>query len=331
MLGSFVIAALSAAFGTAAQAESIHGPILGFMRDSSGAVIWPIIGVPGATALAGRLQFETDIRGAVISPGQDYAIALRSDDGSVVVVSLRADPPTLSPVSGTHPSPGMVAISPTGSAAAVYDPETQIVQVIGHLPQAPELIHEFHVSDIPGRATEMALSDDGSIAVVKFAGGNTAGGTELWVVDSSSSWRVGSEGPATAAFFPNSHDAVVADEATQSVFLMMNVDQGATRIPLLSAADGLDAFSSVSVSGDGREVFIADNGSGTVAIVNMETRRPTLASCQCHPTGFYRLRRNSIFQLTEPSEDPVTVLDTSSGEPRIFIIPPESSEHTTPQ
>ena len=44
------------------------------MRDSSGAVIWPIIGVPGATALAGRLQFETDIRGAFEAGMQSFLV-----------------------------------------------------------------------------------------------------------------------------------------------------------------------------------------------------------------------------------------------------------------
>src|SRR5437867_3169498 len=152
MVSSFVIIVLAAAFTITAQAESIRGPILGFTRDSAGRVIWPIIGVPGAAAFAGRLQLDAGIRNAIISPAQDYALAVRSDDGSVVVISLTADPPTLSPISGTHLNPDMMATSPTGSAAAVYDPETQIVQVIGQLPHAPELIHEFNLSNTPGRA-----------------------------------------------------------------------------------------------------------------------------------------------------------------------------------
>ena len=43
--------------------------------------------------------------------------------------------------------------------------------------------------------------------------------------------------------------------------------------------DGLTAFSAVSISEDGRRVFLADPESGNIAVVDMETHRPTLLSC----------------------------------------------------
>src|SRR5262245_15405731 len=142
-----------------ASAESIYGPSLGFTRDTSGTAIWPIIGIPGAALLAKRLEFGGNIRDAVISPKQDYALAVRSDDGSVVVATLRTDPPTLITVLGTYSNPSLLAISPSGTSAAVYDGATGSFQVVRHLPESAEVIQETDLSGMPGRASAVALSD----------------------------------------------------------------------------------------------------------------------------------------------------------------------------
>jgi len=314
MWSPFLLILLCVAAQAQVEGQSISGPVLGFTREATGGAIWPIIGVPGAAMLAGRLQLEEEVRDVVISPTQDFALAVRIDNGSVVAINTKADPPVVTLVRGTHSNPSAIGISPTGSAAAIYDSETRSVQVVGHLPQGAEVLREFDLSGIEARPTGMALSDDAAIVLVSFA-------DELWAVDASGSWRVGSESSATAAFLPNRHDAIVADDLTQTVFLMMNIDQSATRVPVLSAADGLESFSSVSVSRDGREVFIAGK-SGRIAIVDMDTRRSVLTECQCRPTGLHPLNQGPIFRLTDASGEPMTVLDYSSGKPQMFIIPP---------
>jgi WD40 repeat protein len=364
-----------------ARAESIAGPLLGFVRDSAGAAIRPVIGIPGAAGVADTLHFDVEIRDAVISPNQDYAMAVRGEDGSVVVINLKTDPPTLTPVNGSDAKPSVIAISPTGAVAAVYDAASRRVEVIGHLPQAPDVVQEFDLTEISGRVTGIAVSDDGSIAFVNFS-------DSLWLVSASGLRPVTLDSPASAAFFPNRHDAIVADDAMHEAYLMMDVDHGGARVPvpglneletlatrhqekcredsskgadgvvdhdgtwlvsdhpvcaaevasrnlLTSAAtppyEGGDYarpahphqfnHSSVAVSGNGQEVFIQGN-SGKVAIVDTETLRSTVVDCDCRPGGLHRLKGDSIFQLTNATGEPMTVLDHSSGSPRIFIIPP---------
>src|SRR5437867_1366798 len=102
---SLLVALALTAVVQIADAQSIAGPFLGFTRDASGSTIRPIIGVPGAAALSAQLQFEADIRGAVISPAQDYAIAVRSDDGTAVLLRLKDASSTLFPISGIHANP----------------------------------------------------------------------------------------------------------------------------------------------------------------------------------------------------------------------------------
>src|SRR5436190_18161233 len=103
------IICLGAAFEAAAQTtEPISGPMLGFAGDKAGAVIWPVIGVPGSAALADRLQLEAEIRGAVMSPAQDYAVASRTDDGSLVVVPLKGSSLSFKTIPGILPRPDLI-------------------------------------------------------------------------------------------------------------------------------------------------------------------------------------------------------------------------------
>ena len=169
----------------------------------------------------------------------------------------------------------------------------------------------------------MAVSDDGAVALVEFIDDN---GVALWAMDASGrSGRISADHPADAVFLPNRRDAIVADDASRTVFLILDAAGAATPLPLMSATDDMEGFSSVAASDDGRQVFVADASSGIVATVDVETRRATVMSCECRPTGLYRLKGSSIFRLTDISREPMMVLDASSSEPRILVIPPSAS------
>jgi len=304
------------------QSSAVNGPILGFIPDERVTAIRPIIGIPGASTLADGFQLEMAVRGLVISPKQDYAIAARSEDGQAIVIDLRSEAPRISAMTGAQAGADIMSISPSGSVAAVYGNESKTLQLIGHLPEAPQLVHEFNASHIAGRGTSLAVSDDASVALVRFVDDDSV---SLWVLDSAgASWPVAVDQPSAFAFFPNTTDVIVGDNPTQSVFLIVDIRGAATQVPLTSTADAMNALTAVSVSQDGRRVFVAD-ADGNVAVVDIQTRRSILLSCQCRPTGLYRLRGTSVFRLNEVSREPMMVLDASGDEPRIVVIPPSVS------
>jgi len=309
--------------------QVIGGPMLGFIPDAGGKAIRPVIGIPGASMLGQRLELDDEIRGATISPKQDYAIGLSMADAQTVVIDVAAQPPVETPVTGAHPGAELIAISPTGSVAALYDAVSRAIQVIGGLPRNPAVVAEFDASAVPGRLADLAISDDGTVAIVKAVDSDDAG---LWVVASSNGpWRVPLDRAAAAAFFPKRRDAVVTDDATRSAFLMLNIDQAGTLVHFFSAPDGIEVFSSVSVAEDSGRLFLADAHSGVIATVNTETRMAVMTSCGCQPTGLHRLSGNSIFRLTESSSEPLVILDASSDEPLIGIIPPSTPAMAQPE
>ncbi len=306
------------------QAQSVlSGPTLGFAADNQGTSIRPILGIPGASLLGDRLALDMNIQNVTISPSQDYAIAVRAEDSQLVLVDLRSGTPIVTAIAGTHPGSNLIAVSPAGKAVAVYNDPSQQLQVIGYLADAPQVVYEFDASVVSGSVRQVAVSDDGTLALVRSVDAENA---VLWAFDSSgAAWQIAADRPLDAAFLPNSADVIVIDDAPQSAVLIRDVARTATRLSLVSVEDGIGSFSAVAASEDGRRVFLADGKSGIVAVVDLETREHALASCGCEAKGFYRLKGNSVFGLSEASSEPIMVLDASSREPSILVIPPAVS------
>lgn len=298
---------------------SIGGPILGFIQDDSGASVRPILGVSGASVLGQNLELPAGLLGITVSPKQDYAVAVQSEDGQVLIIRFNAGTAAIAPLPGSRPKPDLIETSPTGRAAALYAHDSRTLQLIGGLPDTPETTFEFDVSRFPGRLSGIAVSDDGKLALLNLVGDE---GASLWVVDSAGfSWQVAAGRLSSMAFLPRRHDAVIADDATQEVFLLQNIDQGAFRFPAIVFSEDPRPFSGVVASNDGRTIFIAQHESDKITIVNLESRIATVVGCQCEPTGIHRLKGREVFRLNGLSGGPITVLDTSSDNPRISIIP----------
>jgi hypothetical protein len=322
LLQRFLI--LSLAVLTAAnvhgQSSTINGPSLGFTAAIGGTAIEPILGIAGASTLGNPLPLDAGIYGTVIAPSQDYAIAFRAGDSQVVVIDLVSGQVT--PVAAVTSNLIMVT-SPSGNAAAVYDAGRASIQIIRTPRQSPQVAQQFDTSNIPGGASSIAVSDDGSVVLARFVDSGTAG---LWMMNSSGAvQRLPMDQPSAAAFFANRNDAIVGSAATQSATIIMNAGQTATQVPLVSTIDGMAGFSSIAASDDGGRVFLGDATSGNIAVVDVQTGQSIVVPCGCQPTGFYHLKGNSIFGLNAPSQEPIRVLDASSTVPRIVFIPPNIS------
>jgi hypothetical protein len=316
------IVALGTAGNAQAQSATINGPMLGFTPDAAGAAIEPILGIPGASLLTNPVALGMDIRGAVVSPKQDYALAARAEDGQPVFIDLAGGTP-ITPIPGNHNRADIIAVSPTGSAAAIYDSGSSSLEIVGNLPKDPHIIHELNAAPISGRVSSVVLSDDGSVALVTFKESDR---TSLWMMDSSGAvQRLPVDQAAGAAFFVNRNDAIFGDDANHAVFIITDAGRTAAPLPLVSDLEGMGSFSSIAASDDGSRVFLTDTNAGNVAIVDIETRTAALLSCGCQTTGLYRLKGNSVFRLNNASDQPMMVLDASGNEPRIVIVPPNTS------
>ena len=152
MIAKFSI--IAAVCGTCLAADSqIGGPTLGFVYDQKVAAVRPILGIPGASFFGEPLASE--LKQAVISPSQAFAISISGDDDTVGILSLSAG--TRTPLPGAHRAPTKIALSPRGTSAVLGN--RGHVQVFSGLPATPSIAAEFDLSDSP---YSLAVSDDGT-------------------------------------------------------------------------------------------------------------------------------------------------------------------------
>jgi hypothetical protein len=308
------------------SSEPIRGPVLGFVPNDAGTSIQPILGIPGASIFGPPLVLGSEVRNTVVSPKQDYALAVRGPEAEPVVIRFDGNPLESLSSKGIRPGADVIAISPGGTAAALYGHGNKVLQSIGRPSEAAGVVFESSVSDIPGRLRGLAVADDGTLALLNFADGDT---TALWVVSlTGSRWLVPAARPSAANFLKGRHDIVVADDATQEVFLVLAVDGTPSRVPLAAFGDGFDSIAGVAESDDGRRILISSRSTGTVTLFDMATGLSAVLPCNCQTSGLHRLKGDSVFRLSGLSDTPVSLLEASSAEPRVLVIPPPEAVWT---
>ncbi len=308
------------------QAQVIRGPVLGYVPDAGGSAVRPLLGVPGASSLGSRLSLGEGVRLIQVSPKQDYFLALRNKNRAVVLFDLTAGTLSARPLSFPSEA-GLISISPSGSAAATYDAAKRSVSAIAGLPGSPGAERTFDVSRVAGSVAAVAVSDDGTLVLVRSerTDGESSRADLTVIGDAGVTWRVPSD-DAAVAFVPGRRDIVVADNLTRSVFLVTDIGRSYARLPLFTLADDVEMFSGAAMSAGGARVVVTTQ-SGAVAIYEVGTGQLTWLACECRPTMVEPLNGSSLFRLTEASGgEPVVVVDASPLDPRIVITPPNTAQ-----
>lgn len=298
---------------TASRTGPVTGPLLGYAFDASSTTITPILGLPGAAILGQPLKTGLSISRAEVSPNQDYFL-VGTGEGVAVLKPSGLDSPAV--LAHLPQGAGAIALSPAGTAAAVYYKDAQIIRIVAGLPGAASLTASLDASALAGGLAALAVNDSG----LALAAASGQPGSLYQFRDGRSQLVAPALQVSAIAFFPNGRDAVLADSGANQIDILQDAAGGAALVPLAGEKDGVSAPVAVATSRDGRKVLAAMK-SGDIAIFDLGGGPPTMLSCRCAPTGLYRLSGNSVFRLTEASEPPVFAVDGDSAEPRVVFIP----------
>src|SRR5262249_51397362 len=137
---SLVLACFLLSRAALADTVSIDGSVLGFFFDPTQG-LQPILGITGSSTIGPPLNLQVGFSSVVISPRQDYALAITAPGASVMEVSLGRSASIAQIAAPVQPA-DLTALSPAGSAAALYDRLQNKIQVISSLPSAPALARE---------------------------------------------------------------------------------------------------------------------------------------------------------------------------------------------
>jgi hypothetical protein len=320
VISSCLLAAVS-------SAQQVRQQAIGFVLDSATARVRPIWGVPGASVVGGPIDLGGAVSAIAASPKQDYVVFL-SGPASTAQIWMH-DTQTISVIANVRTGAAQVILSPEGASAAFYYPDTNRVHVVTGLPSAPVAAIDADLSALMNPLKSLAVSDDGALVLASesFVDGNAAPAVAVFSAQGLPV-RIPLTGPVSAmAFLSNSH-GVLLSSASESVLIRDAVAQTG-RITLPSAANSAVGVLS---SSDSSRAFFANAQAGTVSILSLNSAgaQPAIVNCNCVPTGISRTATPSIYRLTEDSGAPVPLLDVSSNQPRLLVVPPAVNSVPTP-
>jgi hypothetical protein len=309
------------------SAQQVRQQALGFVFDSGTSRLRPLWGVPGASTVGDPIDLGGDVSSSAISPHQDYIAFLAGTDRTAKI--WRHDTQEISVIPDVRPGATQVVVSPEGASAALYYADTHQVHVITGLPDAPIAKMDADLSSLMNPLHSLAVSDDGSLLLASegLVSGNAAPSVVVFHSNGVAA-RIGLSGPATAmAFLSNSHD-VLLSSAGEAILVGDAVAQSSHTILPASANSAIGVISST----DGSRAFFVNAQTGTISIVSLSSvgAPPAIVQCSCEPTGIARTAAPSIYRLTENSGVPVSLLDFSSNQPRMLVIPPAATPVLTP-
>lgn len=312
----FALALLIAPAAVQPASNSIEGPRLGFVFDHATKSVRPILGIPGAATMGQALESGLDLRKIAISAMQDYVLATEGEHNQVVVLATAHTPLVPVAVPGADRGPDQLSISAGGKAAALYYKGRNHIELISGLPGAPRISATLYLSagQVP---SALAVSDDGQTLLVGV------GDSVYWVSPSGEVPILKGLHKIVSIALASNHTALVADGVANQIHRVQNVTTAVEADVVAGPKQGIAAPIAVAMSHDGKRAFVANGKSGTVAILDLQAKTELgQLSCQCTPTGLDRLAGMDVFRLTEPSNQPMWVLEAAPHQSRIVFVPP---------
>ena len=289
-----------AAFPIVAFAQ-VGAPSLGLVPD--GSQIRRMYGLPAAGVVGDAIDLGRDLSAIAISPRQDYALATASDNGAALLILANG---AVTEIAGASPNAARIAISPTGSAAALWFPSNSHFEMVTGLPAVPS-IREIDATAL-GPPIAFAVSDDG-----RLAGSWPSGVHQFGTNGALSSLSVPGEVFALA-FFAQRPDLALATAAnifsvtdgTISTLFDANVLRENARRPQLHATS---APVGIAASFDNQWLVTATR-AGTLIAIDMNNGNASTMNCFCAPQGVFGIG-GAVFRLTNP----FAVITHPSGNP----------------
>jgi hypothetical protein len=248
----------------------------------------------------------------------DYALALSDRTGQLLLIRHLSRMPEAYPIPNVGEGVKLLALSPDGSSAAVYRPDASLIQIIGGLPSDPVVRFDVETKSI-GQITAIAVNTNGQVLAAESDGDSGA----LYVVGPNSAPRfIQTVGNVSGIAYDVSGDrALVADRGSNDVFLIQNLSSNASNSLLADSRDGVSIPIAVAFSRDGKTAYIANQGSGTITVANLTGGAKRSEPCRCQPTTM-KLMRESLFVVTERTDQPLALFDASGDETRVRFVPP---------
>jgi hypothetical protein len=286
------------------------GPLLGYVFAPASGGIAVVRGIPGAALLEGALDLPP-VSDAAVSSAQRLALVV---DAGGAVSLLRFSQAPAATALDVPASPALMALSPTGTAAALLYADG--IRVVTGLTGNPEAGAPLALPD-SGAVSAMAISDDGGVLLV------SAGERLVRLAPGPAADLPVAEAISAIAFRAGSTDAVAAGGGA----LTLIKDAGGTPAYLILAQgdEALQGSQVAAFSTDGRRVLSAARDGSLVRISALSGGDPVTVSCHCKITALEPMDQEHVFRLNRAAGDnPLMLLEATDSPRAVFVAPGEN-------
>jgi hypothetical protein len=288
-----------------AQAGTWTAPRLGYFFDPDSKAIRVLAGVPGAAAADDTLAFASKLESAWTAPGRTFALATVHDVAGLQLLAWSNSGVNTSQLDQSI-QPTLVAFSPSGSAAVLWNKDSSVLQVWSGLPDAPRLARQLSAHGV----TAAAATDDAALLALVDDTGAT-----VYAQDKDVQHL-----PFVTAvqFLGHSTDLVAAFASTNQVQLIRTPGPHAAVTTLAGPSEGISGPVSLAVAGSSRQVAVANSAGRSVTLIDLDAGSATTLSCNCTPRQVSPLVGQTVFHVA--SDSPL-VVDRRDGSWRVTTVP----------
>jgi DNA-binding beta-propeller fold protein YncE len=286
--------------------------------------------MPGAATLGDAIKLDGVSRiaaaprsGSLLAVTADGVRSLSVSQSGAASLSDTALPP------GVQPS--LIAFSPSGQTAAIYDAASGIVWLLQGNSARPA-----NTNVATGKLVALAASDGSSPAAAALIEGDEH---SVFVTDADGHQRLisGFNKAVDVAFVGGTTNLAIADRGAQDLLIVREPFMGNVPETLLKgyvmrlrgSGQALQrtspAFSEgplqVASTADGKALAVVA-GPGAAGLLDIASGDWRGFGCECGNASLAALNGNAVFRLTDGSHGPVWILDGDSASPRVVFVPP---------
>ncbi len=307
--------------------SAFRAPVSGYILDAQIQAIRPIQGFPGSAVFGEPLDLPAPISAVTVAESGAFALATTGGDaeGLLLIRGLRGGVPRAAPVDGVIAGVELIAISSDGSTAVLLSRRTPCLQFLTGLPDQPSPQAPIALTDLSGRITALAVSSSGHQAALAATLDQTGAIYQVDAVPGSALRSVATPQHPVNVFYVNQdRDLIYLDAGASRLVLLRNAGGSREQQVLLSSEQGLQAPSSISVSGS--RLWLADTriqdsiSTGHLIVLDLESAQVTSEKdLSIVPDRLQTLGSPGVFALNALQNGPVYLL--SSADSSVAFVP----------
>jgi hypothetical protein len=320
LIALFLFACLASGI---ASAQSLSGPVEGFMFDEPTQSLRAVNGFPGSATLGSALLSEVTF--ASVAPYKNFAIASKS--GHFLLLSaLGSGHLSTATLNGIAGEPEGVVWSADSSVAVLYSNSGNWIQTVSGLPKTPHVNSHLSLSSLGGTLGDIATDADGKKIAIAMRG--SKGGVFLNTASQKFVPLLEMENPMALSFSEDGSDLYALD-GTALKLSAITISNFSSRVLPLPGLKNPFAIRAGHDTANRPVVFVASLKDRLLGIYNPASEKfENTIHLGFKPTGIQELGRNSfvIGSRAKPG-DPLWLFSTAP-KPAVYFVPaaPASSK-----